>query len=305
MKRTAIALILPALAAALPICGCEGQPRTTNAKQDQLPIATRNSKEDQKLIAQFIGNWRTEQTGNDLDAIMRSTSESFGLAGGFGSSKEGFRKALASFLADGGEVRLSKAVLIKLEGNQALIGPCYLGGRSGPLRLVFEKEGARWLLTAMVSLEEQLPRNVRSHDGPFHPEKTSKDEERVAQSIEDFKATLAGGKPEKIAQGVSENFVFPEGGKAEFLAQFASLKAEIVLGAATIDIENGKASVGPLKIAIPGQDIDVTFVLQKEGDEWMLIALFPGQLDDIPEVGDLPDVTFPEGAFEPVEESQY
>jgi len=296
MKRPAIALLVAAVAAAVPICGCECQP------------TTRNSKEDEELIAQFIQDWKADGTSRDLDAIMRLTSESFGLAGGVGSSKAALRKGLAPFLAEGGEIRLGEATIIKLEKGKALIGPCYLASRFGPARLLLEKEGDLWMLTSIVLTEGGGPRDVRDPDRPLDAGKKSKEEELVGQFIEDFKAALAGGDPEKIRDAVSENFVFPDGGKAEFLQRVASLKAgaaEIVLGGAVIDHESGKASVGPLEIAFPGRNVDVTFVLQKEGPEWMLIALFPGQLDEIPEVAALPDVTFPEGALEPVDEPQY
>lgn len=310
MKRPAIALLVVAVAAAVPICGCECQPTTRNSKADEQPIATRNSKEDEELIAQFIQDWKADGTSKDLDAIMRLTSESFGLAGGAMGTKADLRKGFAYLLAQGAEIRLSEAAIIKLGKRNAIIGPCYLAVafRFGPVRLVLEKEGALWMLTAIVLTEGEGPRAVRDPDRPFDPGKKSKDEKLVAQFIENLKAAVAGGDPQKITGAVSENFVFPEGGKAEFLKEVASFKAgtaEILLDGAAIDLENGKASVGPLEIAFAGPSIDVTFVLRKEGDEWMLIALFPGQLDEIPEVADLPDVTFPEGAFEPVEESQY
>ena len=117
MKRPAIALLAAAIAAAVPISGCECQPTTRSSKEDEQAIATIDSKEDEELIAQFIQDWKANGTGRDLDRIMRVTSESFGLAGGVGSSKAALRKGFAPFMAEGGEIRLGEAAIIKLEGR--------------------------------------------------------------------------------------------------------------------------------------------------------------------------------------------
>lgn len=149
--------------------------------------------------------------------------------------------------------------------------------------------------------------------------KRSKDEELVLKFMRDFETAHACKDVDKLMELVSEGFRFEGGNKMHFREAVESsmnVGEQVSFAEAAIEVNEDQAAISPFHVFSKAETITLMLHLKKEGGRWLLAAAFAvmpdqegqpmsGQEQPSLPVGGLPDVYDPNGAFEPVPESQY